>query len=78
MHKPTRREEIAANVRAALAYRGLDQATLAPVIGRSESAVSTRLRGIANFRVDELEAIAAFLQVPLEQLLAPAAEEASA
>lgn len=80
MRQTTTREEIAANVRAALAYRGLEQSSLVPVIGKSDSAVSTRLRGVAHFRIDELQAIAAFLEVPLEQLLAPAAatEEATA
>lgn len=78
MRQTSTRQEIAANVRAALAYRGLEQAALAPVIGKSESAVSTRLRGVAHFRVEELQAIAAFLDVPLEQLLAPASTEASA
>lgn len=73
MRQTTTREEIAANVRAALAYRGLEQSALAPVIGKSESAVSTRLRGVAHFRIDELQAIAVFLEVPLDQLLAPAA-----
>lgn len=77
MAQTTTREEIAAKVRAALAYRGQDQAALAPVIGRSESAVSARLRGVRNFRVDELQAIAAHLDVPLEQLLEPADTEAA-
>lgn len=79
MVQPTpSREVIAANVRAALAYRGLDQAALVPVIGRSESAVSARLRGVRHFRIEELIAVATFLAVPLEQLLAPVAEEATA
>lgn len=77
MAQTTTREEIAAKVRAALAYRGEDQASLAPVIGRSESAVSARLRGVRHFRVDELQLIAAHLDVPLEQLLAPADTEAA-
>lgn len=75
MRKTTTREEIAANVRAALAYKGLEQAALKPVLDRSDSAVSARLRGVANFRIDELQAIADFLSVPLEQLLAPAPAE---
>lgn len=70
MSQPTTRDQIAANVRAALAYRGLDQSALVPVIGKSDSAVSTRLRGIANFRIEELQAIAEFLEVPLERLVA--------
>lgn len=79
MRQTTTREEIAANVRAALAYAGKDQADLGPVISRSDSAVGRRCRGVADFRIHELQAIAAFLEIPLEQLLAPASvEEASA
>lgn len=78
MPQITSRAEIAANVRAALAYRGKDQMSLTGVIGRSQSAVSARVRGQRNFRVDELQAIAAFLDVPLEQLIAPSADEVPA
>lgn len=73
----TSREEIAANVRAAMAYRRVEQAAIATVIGKSRSATSTRLNGQSNFRIDELQAIAALLDVPLEQLLAPARTEAA-
>lgn len=68
----TSRDEIAANVRAAMAYRRVEQAAIADLLGKSKASVSDRLRGITHFRVDELQAIAAFLEVPLEQLLAPA------
>lgn len=78
MQNTTSREEIAANVRAAIAYRGVDHGAIAKLIGKSRPATSDRLRGLTHFRVDELQAIAAFLEVPLEQLLAPAAQEASA
>lgn len=72
MTQTTSREVIAANVRAAMAYGRVDQAAIAAVINRSRSATSTRLNGTSNFRIDELQKIAAHLDVPLEQLLAPA------
>lgn len=74
MPNTTSREQIAANVRAAIAYARVDQAEIADLLGKSRPAVSDRLRGLTHFRVDELQAIAAHLTVPLEQLLAPAAD----
>lgn len=71
------REEIAANVRAAMAYRRVEQAEIAALLNKSRTSISTRLAGTSNFRVEELQAIAAHLEVPLEQLLAPAVEAAS-
>lgn len=76
MQRPTTREEIAANVRAAMAYRRVEQAEIAGVIGKSTASVSERVTGKTNFRVDELQLIAAHLEVPLDQLLAPAEAEA--
>ena len=78
MAQTTSREEIAANVRAAMAYRRVEQAEIATVIGKSRTATSTRVNGQSNFRINELQAIAAHLEIPLEQLLAPAAQEATA
>jgi transcriptional regulator with XRE-family HTH domain len=78
MPNTTSREEIAANVRAAVARARVEQSAIADLLGKSRPAVSDRMHGRTHFRVDELQAIAAFLEVPLEQLLAPASEEASA
>lgn len=78
MAHTTSREEIAANVRAAMAYGRVEHGAIAQLLGKSRPAVSDRLRGLTHFRVDELQAIAVFLDVPLEQLLAPAPQEASA
>lgn len=65
------------NVRAAMHARRVDQAAVARVIGKTQPSISDRLTGKTEFRVSELQAIAAFLEVPLEQLLAPAAAEAT-
>lgn len=75
MPTPTRttsREEIAANVRAAAARRRVEQAAIAELINRSPAAVSDRMNGKTNFRIDELQAIAGYLEVTLDSLLAPA------
>lgn len=78
--RTTTREEIAANVRAAVAYRRETQGGIAKVLNKSQASVSERMSGRTEFRVAELQTIAAHLDVPLEQLLAPAtpSEEATA
>ena len=73
----TSREEIAANVRAAMARKRLDQTSLAATLGISRSALSDRCRGITNFRVDELQLVAAALEVPLSDLIEPRSPEVS-
>lgn len=77
MAQITTREEIAANVRAAMAYRRVEQAEIAKVLSKSRTSISTRLNGTSNFRIEELQAIAAHLDLPLEQLLAPAQDAAA-
>ncbi|WP_460787051.1 helix-turn-helix domain-containing protein [Nocardioides maradonensis] len=74
----TSREQIAENVRAAKARRRVTDAAIAEATGLSRSGVNERINGNANFRIDELQKVAAFLEVPLEQLLAPTPAEASA
>lgn len=68
----TSREEIAANVRVALARRQLDQRVVAEALGKSQAAISDRMRGTTHFRVDELQIIAALAEVPFADLIAPA------
>jgi transcriptional regulator with XRE-family HTH domain len=75
--RTTSREEIAANVRAEMGRRQVDQAALAAVLGKSNAAVSDRVNGKTHFRVDELQRVAGLLQVPLERLLEPAPEQAT-
>ncbi len=52
-----------------MARRRKTQADLAPVLGVTRQAVSRRLTGDVPLTVDELAAIADFLDVPVTQLL---------
>lgn len=72
MGHTTTRDEIAANVRSAMARRRVAVSEIADLIGKAQSSMSERINGHTHFRVDELQSIAAFLEIPLEQLLAPA------
>lgn len=72
MEKPrTFTEVVAAEVRAAMARRGMDQIDLARIIGRSQSTASNRWRGVHPFTVDELALIADACDVPVVQLVTP-------
>lgn len=68
------REEIAANVRAFMSRRNVEQQDLAQVLGKSNAAVSDRVNGKTHFRIDELQRVAARLDVTLDQLLEPEPE----
>jgi hypothetical protein len=68
----TTREQIASNVRVALARTQTDQKTVALALGKSETAVSERVRGVTHFRVDELQIIAGLTGVPFADLVEPA------
>jgi transcriptional regulator with XRE-family HTH domain len=68
---------VADNVRAAMAYRRVDQAAIGALLHKSQSSISDRLTSKTEFRVSELQAIAVHLDVPLEQLLAPAKQAES-
>lgn len=56
-------------MRAEMARAGVTQDVLAEVLGFSRQALSHRLLGNVEFRVSELERIAAFLGVPVATLL---------
>jgi transcriptional regulator with XRE-family HTH domain len=60
---------VAANVRAELARRRISQTTVAQRLGVSRQNVAQRLNGRVDFRVSELVAIAALLDVPVTALL---------
>jgi transcriptional regulator with XRE-family HTH domain len=60
---------VAANVRAELARRRISQTTVAQRLGVSRQNVAQRLNGRVDFRVGELVAIAALLDVPVTALL---------
>lgn len=66
---PTIEETTAANVRAELARRNLTQADLAEVLDISQAQVSARLRGRARLHLGEVALIAAFLDVPVSDLV---------
>lgn len=73
----TSRDAIAANVRAAVARRlDITHGDLAEHLRLSRSAMSDRLRGVTNFRPEELQALAAFIDQPIDKLLAPAEDVA--
>lgn len=72
------RSAVAANVRAELARRRLRQADVAAALGMTTSALSRRLTGETPFDVDELEALAAHLELPITGLLPAVAGEVSA
>lgn len=71
MPNTTDREQIAANVRAAMARRRVNQETVAAAIGKTRQAVGGKVNGRVHFRVDELQAIAELLDVPFDELIAP-------
>lgn len=52
-----------------MARRGVTQTTLAGLLGLSQVAVSSRLRGVTAWRVSEIVAVADFLEVSVEHLL---------
>ncbi|MCB9377118.1 MAG: helix-turn-helix transcriptional regulator [Microthrixaceae bacterium] len=76
--QPATGDSLINNIRAEMARRRVDQGDIARLLGLSRNAVSDRLRGRSRIQLDELQAIATFLQVPLEQLLAPADAEVPA
>lgn len=69
------REQIGANVRAALEANGLTQQNLADALGRSQTVISDRLRGVTHFRVDELQIVARLTGTTLDELVATAPAE---
>lgn len=76
--RTTSRGDIAANVRAELARKQLEQKDIAAALGKSNAAISERMNARLSWRIDELQAIAQLLDVTLDQLLQPATEQASA
>lgn len=72
------RPAVALNILAEAARSGVSQQELGEQVGLSQAAMSRRLSGDVAFRLDELQVIAPFLRVTVEQLLAPIAEEVSA
>lgn len=69
MADTTYAQQVGAQVRAELARRGLRQTQIAPVIDRSQAALSARLSGAVALNVEELALIARHLQVHPADLL---------
>lgn len=69
--------DVAANVRAEVARRGLRHADLATALGVSRPAMSRRLTCDMEFSITELRAVAEFLGVPLSVLLDEPAQAAA-
>lgn len=60
---------VGANVRAEMAREGVTQTALANSLGRSQSGLSKRLRGVVPFSVADLVDIAEVLGVDVATLL---------
>ncbi|MGW4097097.1 helix-turn-helix domain-containing protein [Mycobacterium sp. NPDC004974] len=58
-----------ANVRAEMARRGISQTLVGDRLSLSQPAISARLRGQTPFDLNELVAIAEFLEVPVAALI---------
>ena len=68
--KPTALSQVvAANVRLEAARVGVTQAGLARLLHTSRSAVSLRYMGRVQWRIDELERVAWYLNLPVTDLL---------
>jgi len=66
------RRTVAEEVRVLLTRRAITQKVLAAEIGMGQPQMSRRLKGHVPFDVDELEAIAAFFDVPITDLFGAA------
>lgn len=62
-------ESIGLEVRAWMVRKQLKQADIAQLLGFAQKNVSNRLRGQIPFRIDELLAIASYMDITLAQLL---------
>ncbi len=62
---------VAANVRAEAARRRVEQRDIARALAMSRAAVSDRFRGRTPWTLSEVEGLARFLRVSLEELLLP-------
>lgn len=69
MQATTPSQAVAANVRAEMARSRVSQSAIAKHLGIGQTAVSRRLTGDVAFDVNEVAAIAAFLDVPLATLM---------
>ena len=71
----TYNESVASEVRAEMARQRVSQTALAKRLGWSQPFLSRRLCSTTDWRVDEIEAVAGALGVPLAQLAAVPSDE---
>lgn len=64
-------QRVVAAVQAAVSEKGVTSYTLAQQAGIPRTTLDRRLAGVDPFKLDELERIAAALDVPVESLAAP-------
>lgn len=65
----TTHEGLSLRIRQQMLARQMTQRELAAAIGLDPSGLSARFRGVRDFRLSELEAIAEELGIPLRDLL---------
>lgn len=65
MPKPT----ASANIRAEMARRDVSQSSIAELLGVSPGQVSARIQGRVTWRLPEVQAIAAYLKIPVATLI---------
>ncbi len=63
--------EVAENVRVECARRGWKQSDLARALGIANSAVNARWMGGRQWQLEDLDAIAKAMRVPVDRLLLP-------
>lgn len=71
--KPDAAKRVATEIRGLMAARKYNAVDLAPVLGISTTTATRRVNGDTDISVNEVEAIAAWLDVPITRIIAPAA-----
>lgn len=61
-------QTVAQTIKAVMAYRRIHQESLAAAVGMTQPQLSRRLGGHTPFKVEEVAAIAKFLNVPVGRL----------
>lgn len=67
----TLNERVAAQIRALMAARKKTSSELGAELGISQSAASRRMHGDGSFNLDEVQAVADWLQVPITDIITP-------
>lgn len=64
-------EIVAGNIRAEIARRNVDQSEVGAVIGVNQATVSKKMKGRVRWHLEDIEAIAEFLDMEPYELLIP-------